>query len=374
MTKLPNILTLFLTLSGVALLVSCRDFFYSDIKYNGSEEDCHLIVNAVFTPDSVPHVYVNRSFFVLNEEQYNESRRFNGALSDAHVEYQTEGQQPVSLSLSASNAGEYVAPVSFRAEAGDTVVLHVSHPVFGEAWGRQRMPAKLQMRVEDISLNEYQQLLFDVVFEPYTGADDEVIAVSFNSFMISGYKIRGNGRASSDITDLRSSSQTLYSLDPVFGLLGNRQSAAGYYGGKMLYIQGKELREEKRIACLLEPHIYRSKENISITHIDSLSVSFTAQSVSFDVYQYQQSLLATTAEPSSISDPVSVKSSPEDVDIYALIEELFDELGSLEGVLLYGNLTSVKEPKSNSSDGHRPFGLFGLAAQPCEVQYKYNNN
>ena len=368
MKKQSYILHVLVAVMATLLLSSCREFFYSEIKYTGSEEDCYLIVNSVLMHNTVPKVYVNHSFFILDDNQYTQSVRSTGALDDADVYIQVGSNNPVSLHLTSSNTGVYTDNKLFVAKTGDSVRLHVSHPVYGEAFGMQSVPATERIIVNNVNVNEYYQLMFDVVYEQYAGAEDEVIALRLDTCAIFGHKKHGY---KSDTLPVESYSQTLYSLDPVFGVLDNRQSPAGYYGGNTLYIQGKDLKQEKSISCLLEPHLY--KNTSSLIQIDSMHVSVSVQTMSLDTYRYIKSLNALSGRKTSLSDPLSVTTSPENIDIYGLIEDLFNELGSLEGTLLFGNLYPTDQYKYSSNASRRPLGLFGIVSEPQQTEIIYKH-
>ena len=367
------------------LLCSCREFFYSDIPYTGADEDCHLITNSVVVKDNIARVFVNRSYFILDKNQYEESMISSGGLQDASVRMQVAGKwQDLSLyNAEAENVSErfvpcserelggsperselisgcYVTADSLKVSTGDTVRLHISHPVYGEAWATQIVPAEVQMTVKEVSRNKYNQILFDCTFAPYTGADDDVIILRLDSVLLSAYTIKRHF-FSTDTTYLYNNRTLLYSSNPIFGYLHNAKTLSGYYGGREIYIRGAELRETKTVSCFVDYFIGESTTDL---HIDTMYAAITTRSVTADCYLYAQSLASVRGYRASVQEPSSISSESNEGE-YTItfddLSEMVDELGSLEGTLLYTNFSQSE--RGGAAKGKQPLGLFGFASR-----------
>lgn len=339
------------------LLAACE----TQLTYNGPTEPEKLVLNCTYhqseTQPEVPCVYLTHSFFmgqhtvdtVVRRDyyyggqgdtvwyEYTEYRPATGYVADATVEMRIgEGDWQL-LHYDAEHKG-YLPATWSGLTTGQHVDIRASHPTYGEVQTAQLLPHPIRGATgKYIDMDKNGLVHLQVTLPAYEGAVTDVIGIQCTGTFQQTFRRVYNGHVQStwiDTVDVRET----YSLDPVFGLLHNLQSKAGYYGAHtpyMLYLPASALTESRTIDLYADwpTGSYWGGVQMSFAPLD-LQVNFYACTI--DDYRYLSSLLSY--QGTQLSDPHG-KETDTDYDLTEIMEEVAVMLGAQEGVQLYNNIT-----------------------------------
>lgn len=395
-----NILLCALCVLGMA---SCEDFFNSEVPYTGKADDRKLVVNATIQDGRYMRygLFVSQSYFIFDSAQYvikadtfynsnggywisyYEEQRSLGLLDDADVTLTIGHNEPIPFSYGREAYWpQKIYPLAIS--AGDTVRLHVSHPVYGEAFGCQVQPAQISARIADVTFSNFGQVSFLLDIDPYEGAADDVVSISYHF-------ANGNGTVTETAKSLfgnKTSSwpfwayygqRTLYSLDPVFSQLPNYQTSSGYYGASAgyydgaasLYLPASALRDGASLRMIADQHLVTNDPDLTYNvTFDTLQMEVQLMVHTYDDYRYTTSF-ANMQGQTAVDEPSHIMQTGG--NIFDDINEIFSSLGGAEHYLLFGNLSSkdYPNPTSASSDVPDVYGHFTLrSSSVCHYEYE----
>lgn len=354
-----HIIILLLTAVG---LCSCN-FFDSEVPYNGKRDKGRLVVNSFMFDHRPMRVQVAHSWFFTDSTRFMAGNEY-GALKDAVVTTECRpligsGREAHTWSLTgklAENGFFYVSPDSLPAAGGDTLLLHVSQPEYGEAFGVQVMPHRAKAQLTAPTVNSYGQLTFSIVFEPYTGNESDVVLLQLPEFTVYGTQKYNKYIYAEEDPISNYGTPYLYSRDLAFDVLDNKRSDSGYFGGQMIWLSAKSLKDGATVQLIADGHVYQEDTELKI---DSAVLNLEMFVCTNDAYLYLAGRNRMYSSSGSLPEPSSVSTSDErETDLFALLGELFDELGRQEDYQLYGNLAA--SPDGRRSDHDDPFGIFAV--------------
>ena len=281
-----------------ALLCGCEQA----IEYNGPQTEQQLAVSAAteISTDSVfTYVDVNHSFFFLDgSARYTSDNIYTACINDADVQIKADNGTWHRLPL-LDNEGRY--GIRLKSAATDSIVLKVSHPDYGTAYGCQSVPKPIKAKVKEAKTTD-NDIKITLDLDRYTGKEDDIILLSA---ALPCYAVSTDSR-STTITDeqtgeayygdsirltvIRTDNHNLTSEDYIFNEL--QKAHNGTYTSRCLMIKASQLKEATTLSfsCPIES-IYKPGDEIEIT----------LQTVNYDTYRYFLSLGEKTLLTSLIS-------------------------------------------------------------------------
>ncbi|MCM1035581.1 MAG: DUF4249 domain-containing protein [Paludibacter sp.] len=359
-----------LPLITLALLLMACDWFYHPVTYNGKREKGNLVVTADLQEGTYPQIYVNKSFFFLDSTAYvrnNYSKQLNPAyVRDADVRLIINGNTPIQLhgeerivpnTQQTNNADiyltKYVYTCDYVLQAGDVVELSVKVPEFKQiAYAKQVIPMPIVAQLTEVAVGQNPYVSYSDLYDlakltlqisSYQGdANDKLcfIGKSYEHRIYTQYSKKDASIIKSDTTYYVSS--MTYSNNVVFSMGGNLNLALSksFYGSdKGIYCT--PLQEETTLDVWVQYRPTKRDSNyyaISEIIIDSVVVEI--QAISPDAYTFRSSYVAAEYTYLKAHDYWG----GEDSDLYdftEIIEDMFDELGTLERVQLYSNVENA---------------------------------
>lgn len=313
-------------------LVGCHSY----LNYNGPTEPEKLVLHCQWISNYyAPEVFLSHSFFMRQAD------RDSSYVNDATVEIRVgdgDWQQMSSLQWSG-----YYKPQEWKVpQPGERVEIRASHPDYESVSSVQYAPYPVEViDGQTNGLDKNGLLSFNLTLSAYEGPETDVVG-----FLCSGKierTIYFDKKTRKDTVNI----ETVYSLDPVFGLLNNLRSKAGYYGASnymptytnpnhLLYLPTKALREPRTIEFYADYGNYGHYGNSTFTYrMIELFVYFYVGTEDF--YRYNNSI-RLQRQDTRLSDPNGMRTEDE----YSYIEEDMNEiayvLGGQEPVIIYNNI------------------------------------
>lgn len=371
------------------LLLTACDWFYHAVPYNDKVDRPEMVVTSNLEVGRSPRIYVNESVFFLDPNHnvadtiheegiytydwINRHLRYN-YLTDAEVTMTVNGGTPIRLEgaerLDTLNIEKdfgyeqtrirsaYSYTTDYRLQPGDRIEITVRHPRY-EAPARvvQQMPYTPQFVVENVKLEDasdyYCLATFTLRLLPYQGEETDMLVFSGVSH---SHEVQKDAFFHQTRT-IQLSRWNIYSQDMSF--VGydktNNQLSAGYYGANR---QG-----------LYRP-INRGEEKLTVSvlcyspgpdcYLDSVRLDVKA--VTRDHYLYTSSMIA--AGYYSVQAP-DVTARQEEENIVEDIQDMFDEMGSMEGIQLYSNVANAIGHVTATS-ATRPYWYYHKAKKDYE--------
>lgn len=365
------------------LLSSCEwdnNFFYHPVDFKGVEEDSELVVIAHLEAGSTPRVMVNRSYFFKystatgtdpddnlyyidydGDTVYAGSYGLNrGWLKDATVEMQIDGGPWEKLTCGRDTlctneySAMYEVVYSYRSSRvlheGELVNLRVSHPDFPkQATASQRIPMSARAELLSVSDPETYNICFKLQIPEYQGADEEVMCFRATTYMSyidvakhlnedSTYSLPGDTIGISIYTE-----HYVYGQDVNFSRYDNinKQLSLGYWGSNHVGLFCSANRYGTDITlpirAFYEP-LVEYDYGTSYTGYRTDSIVLEVRMMSRDAYLQTASMVAAGYMRVSVSDLWKQDDFFDIGDLIGEIEEVFSELGTLEGVQVFSNV------------------------------------
>lgn len=379
-------LLLLLTLS------SCHEenWFIHTIEYNDKVDDPEMVVTAQLVAGKEPVVYVSESVFFLDPEHneidsvqyfyertdsyiyYMTSHLRREFLRDAKVLMSVNGQEPVSLvgetRMDTMELGKYDTNLMISKnyayssprilQPGDKVEISVSHPKYKKtATVVQQVPypVNFEMQVEDPNFPKDHTFLIPVMLRlsPYEGNPDDLLNIRATIYCTqtdSVHQRRYNYLTKEyyyldTVYHVRSFHNTLYSQDRSFDKYEktNKQLSRGYYGASYygLYrdVHSAGVNLPIEVGGYYNDYTYEEGENYSHSYSCVDSIQVTVQALTRDEYLYQVAMMMAGYHYTGYV-PDYWGSSTGD-NFIEDIQDIFDEMGSMEGIQLYSNVENA---------------------------------
>lgn len=369
----------YILLLPLLLLASCSEdnWFIHTVKYNDKVDNPEMVVTATLEVGRTPVVYVNESVFFLDPQHdatdtiwdgyydgYYYTRHVRtGFLRDAEVLMSVNGADPIHLigaermdtlenmryswyngvTENKTRRKQFAYTSDYVLQPGDKVELTVTHPRYKQpARVSQQMPAPVQFTIESVSMDSVEKYaaLFNlsVRLAPYEGNPSDLLcfrAISYSRQLIkdSYYDYttqtqRDTVYAYLDVDNL------IYSQDLSF--VGydktNKQLSSGYYGASQVGLFRASNTQEE----VLPLRVYCAYQDYCDNVVDSIVLE--ARAVSRDYYLYCASMFAAGNWSQNIPDFFGGSSGNAFIED---IEDIFNEMGSMEGVQLYSNVENA---------------------------------
>lgn len=332
----------------VLTMTACElgnNWFIHPVSYNDKEDKPQMVVTSFLEAGKAPKIYVNESIFFLdpnhneNDTIVVENGLYTYSYIDTHIRYNyitdadvimtVNGGTPVRLEGSMQMdtilthgtyyTAEYVKPAfsyttDYVLQPGDNVEITVSHPKYEEtAHTKQHIPNQPQYQVENVqldSLNPYYGFVtYTLRLLPYSGDPSDMLVFSGNTQF--GPQTR----------------HFVYSKDLSFEGYDktNNRLSNGYYGSNSLGIYRAVNQTEEVIKVSL---LFQGGDKPDYAQL-------TVQAVTRDHYLYTASMIAAEYYHAIVLN-FDVNGGGD--NIVDEIQDLFDEMGSMEGIQIYNNV------------------------------------
>lgn len=376
-----------------------NNFFYHPVDFRGEAEEPQLVVNAILEADSTPLIYLNRSVFFLDTagtEQVQNNAYYDGVpqpdqsytglsvrrgyVKDASVEMRIDEGPWTKLTCKQvteshtnlysdteyrSEAWAYVSDIVLR--PGNTVEVRIAHKDYPKgASVKTVLPVRAGATAEadDMHIDRKPMLVpVRITLPPYEGNPTDVLCIRTRTYASTHDTIHhftGLDPVSGD--SLWDHSETYdqqilswpaaaYSREIGFARYDqiNISLSQNYYGSHTsigLYhdvnlsdapltieVEVPYYHENYRRSTYLDELYYSSR-----TRTDSLVIN--VQTVNRDAYFYVSSMLQAGYLRNDAYDYWQDSSGGPDFDLGEIldaIQDAFSEMGSMEGVQIYGN-------------------------------------
>lgn len=374
-------------------LSSCdfdNNFFHHPVEFDGAIEEPELVITAQLEAGKTPCVFVNRSFFfkdstatvndsilIVNEEtgdtiKYWYGRNLNrGWLKDATVQMQIadgewetlKGQSiilPYRQGLGATQLTNAFCYVSDRImHEGDKVTVRVSHPEFKkQATVSQQIPLNPGATVTKIDtslLSRFYGLAdFELEIPEYKGADDDVMcfrAITYCSERLdskawvdynNNYNV-DEGEQIDTVYYLHYIESEVYSQGVGFSRYDNinRQLSRDYWGSNEIGLYHNANRygfnTKMHVKAMYQPYYVEEYGTNRYTYTTD-SVVLEVRILSKDAYLQNASMVAGNYYYVSVRDLWNNDFSYDFDDLLEEIQDVFNELGTLEGIQVFSNV------------------------------------
>lgn len=379
----------YILLLSLVLLASCSDenWFIHSVKYNNKVDKPEMVVTATLEAGKTPVIYVNESVFFLDpnhEEEdtiwrtreaydYDDNYYYyytrhvkSGFLRDAEVLMSVNGAEPIRLvgaermdTLPLLYYDSTLAPdmqvrksfaysSDYILQPGDQIELTVSHANYKQpAKVSQQIPFPLTMDLQnltiDMSNKETSFASISLRLAPYKGQPSDML-----SFRAITYQ-HAEHHYTDWYVDYQSVDTTIFSYNQ-YGFIysqdlsfvgydkTNKQLSSGYYGAGYYGLFRAANTQEEQLSFTFPVDLYSSEGESSSTHAFLDSVVITVQTVTRDNYLYNASMVAAGYRSFYIPDYFGGETGG---NIFDEIQEIFDEMGSMEGVQLYSNVENA---------------------------------
>lgn len=350
---------LFLVVFACAACDPDNNFFYQPVTFNGEITEPQIVVTARLYADSVPVVNVNRSRFFQDKDRYDSIKRYY--FGNEYYEYfLKEDELPNATVQMQVNDGdwqtlqetpEHVYTSDYRLLPNDLVNIRVQHPDFPDvATVQQRIPAPAHATITLSEIDTTQATFsFGIDLPAYTGDSTQLLRISCTTYTKMLYE-----QYYRDTTWIDTTYKTyphIYSNDLRFAYYDktNIKLSKNYYGATSsigLYVPVSNVPTHYDMIGTLSPynhssHLYgkpaTSPNNYPqpATQLDSIEIRVAT--VTIDEYLVWSTLLAGHFIYQYVPDYWS-SDADEMTDIVESIQEIFDEMGNMEGVQLYDNV------------------------------------
>lgn len=367
----------------VPMICACdpdNNFFHHPIEFKGAIEDSEMLITAHLEAGKTPCIFVNRSYFfkdstaLLDKEIYYrigkdttfinlEKALDYGWLNDATVEMQIADGAWEKLSCKQTTAPiDYFGMpcwtdgycfVSDRIlQEGDMVNIRVSHPDFPKkATVSQLIPLSPRVKVTKIDSTKATLLSlldFKLGIPEYKGAGSDVMCFRATSYIT---EIRDYRWAPSDYSWWKDTIEyTHYKFEYVYSRgIGfsqynniNTQLSSDYWGSDRigLYHNANQSGTTTRmnVKAIYEPYYdVIDANNIRYTGRTD-SVVLEVVMMTKDAYLQNASMIAGNYYSVQVADLWISNSTVKHDDVLKEIQDIFNELGRLEGVQVFGNV------------------------------------
>ena len=377
----------FFILFILSVALSACDWFYKEVPFNGRMDKSEMVVTSSLLAGKNPIVYVNESNFFLDPTAYEwdssqvivdgdyattiqEKRVRKGYLQDATVQMTINGGSAMVLHggwvvdtvVNSSNSVAIRTVYAYTADhilaPGDTVLLTVSAPEYKEMARVQQIVPKAPNATiisfdpnaldgpED-DLNDVRLTKVAVRIPAYQGSATDFITFKATCYAHRYELIRQtNILTSEEPTDSVYVHQIspisfIYSNNPIFAASTgtNKSLSQGYYGasGHGLFCQPNTKDEEIVFVVPYVSDVYDYTGVLTESHKESLVIEVMA--LTQDEYLRVSSMFAADYYYNYLTDYWKVDDGG--LNLVETITEIFDEMGSLEGVQLYGNVENA---------------------------------
>lgn len=371
---------IYILLPLLVLLTSCdeENWFIHSVPYNDKVDKPELVVTSFLQAGKKPVIYVNESVFFLDPNHsvldtvYYQDGYFNvfpmvrpGFLPDAEVEMIVNGGLPIrligaerldtiwSLNSFGAHGGDnylvrsaYAYTCDYILQPGDKVELNVTHPRYERmARVEQDVPRQMHFEVSDVELERLTEDVsvakMKVHLLPYEGDPTDLLCfrtISKVSLRIKSsiYDYTTNSHRDTlyiqDFTGQMTFSQDLsfVGYDKV-----NTELSSGYFGaGPLGLFRAVPMQDES-----LTIYAYIENPYIEKTGIFVNSVTLDVQAVTREHYLYYASMCASGHLSNYVPD--YFVSEGDGGNIIEDISDIFDEMGSMEGVQIYNNVENA---------------------------------
>lgn len=352
--------TIFL-LAVCVLLTACdrdENWFIRTIEYNGAVDKPELVVIGELYAGEIPVIYVGESVF-FNDPEHN--RKIKNSLSDANVQLTVNDGTPIQLryqkpsyAYKDSHQGYYYT-TAYSLREGDRLVFTVSHPNY-EKPARVSLQVPAAPKVEIAFLDTTWAINghnigglahWRVGLQPPTGRHDSYLifrSMCYRTFDQLSYYNTPDGPKESYKRNNQNEGYT-YSKDLVFAECPaiNFELGEGYWGGDPLL--GLYCPTPTATKDIDVYGFYKRTEKYEHSFGDDLvghtywltdSIELAICATSDEQYFYLGSLINSDNyhKPRYILNFWGDNFIGEDFDI----EDIFEDLGSLEGVQIFGNV------------------------------------
>ncbi|MGM9810652.1 MAG: DUF4249 family protein [Paludibacteraceae bacterium] len=353
---------LFLFVLACTACDSENNFFYHPVAFNGKVTEPQMVVTARLYADSVPVVHVNRSRFFQDKDRYdsiksnyfgNEYYEYflkNDELSNAMVQMQVNDGDWQTL----HETPEHVYTSDHRLQPNDLVNIRVVHPDFSDvATVQQRIPAPAQASITFSEIDTMQTTFsFGIDLPAYTGDSTHLLRISCTSY-VQNIHYEYYGDSLFYVDTIHENYPYVFSNDLRFARCDktNETLSDGYYGANSigLYVPVSNVPTHYDMKGALSPYYHSShyygKPSSSPYHYPYIttqldSIEIRVETVTIDEYLTWATMLAGYYVYQYVPDYFRSDNSDADdlVDIIEIIQEMFDEMGNMEGVQLYDNV------------------------------------
>lgn len=383
------------------LLTSCDyndNWFFHPVKFNGEVEDPKMVLTANLYAGECPVVILNTSFFFLDTVQesvnmsyagydgeteyrvYRQSPR--GYLTDAVVEMQVDGGEwlklkvekrwmPVNSSYYYDSRTSEEMPIytcDRVLQPGENVAIRASHPKFqDQAFATQKIPFSTHAEVAFLNIDDFseryqssyapQLAVVQLTLPPYQGDTTDVLCIRAKSYSsrIQYYPKGTLNQWNSPNPYNDHDSTIVQNLTPKYIIYGDDYGFAayenmnailshGHYGADINGLYHAVNRSSSPLNLKIwtdYQEYYEMYDNGRKLWYVTDSIVLEVLAVSRDAYLEIASLVAARYIPSPsdyyMRDYWGNSAGDYD-DIYDEIMDIFDELGGMEGVQVFGNV------------------------------------
>lgn len=363
--KLKNTYILLL-LCGL-LLAGCdseNNWFFHSVPYNAKVDKPEMVVIAQLVTHRVPKIYVSESVFFLD------NKTKNSVLQDAEVQMRVNGGEPMTLvgGYHRDTTGvlrSYYSPEHFVydvksyysytcdyvLQAGDRVELTVRHKNYEKpVHVTQQMPKPVAYTMTysgTTSVLDYESLAdFTIRLAPTTQDSSCLLAITATTYCHDEdyYKLYTYEPPHYEQVCIGDTTEYDYDISRVVYSQGlsfvgydrtNRSLSGGYYGAEAHGLF-RAVNTDETTFTISVPYSTYAYERLDggyrRTYLDSVTVDVAV--VTRDYYLYTSSMFAAGNYWQYVPDYFGGQNE----DIIGDISEIFDELGSMEGVQVYSNV------------------------------------
>ena len=359
----------FLVVFACTACDSDNNFFYHPVSFRGEVTEEQLVLTGILHADEKPRLYVNSSRFFQDtvplDSMFHEGG-WNGYylyyhnprfLPDAQVEmsvddgdWQTMYADTFSIAQYGGATGYYFTADKLL-RAGEQVAFRVRHPRFQQvASVQQRIPAPAHATITLSEIDTTQATFsFGIDLPAYTGDSTQLLRISCTTYTKMLYE--NYYRDSTWIDTTYQTYPHIYSNDLRFAYYDktNIKLSKNYYGATSsigLYVPVSNVPTHYDMIGTLSPynhssHLYGKPATSPndypqpATQLDSIEIRVAT--VTIDEYLVWSTLLAGHFVYQYVPDYWS-SDIDEMTDIVESIQEIFNEMGNMEGVQLYDNV------------------------------------
>lgn len=382
MKKIYSYIILLCTL----MLIACEgdNWFLHTVEYNGKVDKPEMVVTGTLNVGHTPLIYVNESVFFLDSlhnegEQIYEKyiyddktyRRYvthvrKGWLTDAQVTMKVNGGDAISLhggyrwdstqvtEGTMTICKNYAFTCDYVLQPNDKVEIEVTHSNYAKpARVSQVIPAPAKVTIESIEFspisatgNNYVWMMANATLHLAPTEADSSCLLCFTGKIYTTQKhhIVRTGKPD-EIEYINFRFFSIYSQDLSFvGYDQTNQSlSSGYYGANTdgLYRAANKGEETIRVGVVYEEanwsNSYMGGSTTVTTQIDS--IVWDVKVVTRDQYLLTSSMFAAGYNRNYVMDYFSDGTSND--SFFNEISDMFDELGGMEGVQIYGNVENA---------------------------------
>lgn len=361
-----------LCLSGICLILTACDsdnnFFYHPVTFRGEVTDEQLVLTGILHADEQPRLYVNSSRFfqdtVPMDSMFHEGG-WNGYylyyhnprfLPDAQVEMQIDNGDWQTMYADTFSIAQYGGATGYYFTAdrllreGEQAVFRVSHPRFQQvASVSQQIPftpkAIITALPDAYQEGEVNFINFQVELPAYRGDTSHFYRFQATTYITNHEEYQDPDTCFHYIW--QDSYSYLYSRDIQFLTCKeiNKSLSKGYYGSSLgLYAPASHEPIQFQLLALQCNPKYPAPQRIGYdsiwAEIDSIVLS--VETVTRDEYLHRAKMVQGKYVSRYAPDYFAEESTNNNGmgNIVEDIQDMFDEMGNMEGVQLYDNVES----------------------------------